>query len=204
MPGNGKIPGKPGLNQSSAAASQVPCSKSNGGICRMNKMFSIFWMIAMSLALDITAMAEETVKVKLDWETQIKYDGIVSLKFLTVAIENGELVFDVLVHNVEKKRYMCFWVNTAEDAVHIDDELANVYKGGSFSIKPDGNKLAPNQRKRLKIVLPEPDQEVNLVNLHLGFHVDNTSGAPNAKCREMIANGELNFHKLNWDVSKIR
>ena len=171
---------------------------------KMKKMVSVFGMVTIFLAFSFTAMAEGTIRVKLDWETQVKYDGVVFVKFLTVAIEDGELVFDVLVHSVEKRRYMCFWVNTAEDAVHIDDELGNVYKGGSFTIKPDGNKLAPNQRKRLKVVLPEPDQEVKLVNVHLGFNVDDISGSPSVKCRGMISNRELNFHKLDWDISKIR
>lgn len=100
---------------------------------------------------------------------------------------------------------MCVWFNTSESAVHIDDELGNVYKGGKFTLNPMDNKFAPNQRKRLTVELTEPDPEVKLVNIHFGFSVSCKSSKPQERCGDsIIGDGELNFHKLDWDMSKLR
>ena len=171
--------------------------------------FSLLIFFCLSF-ISSMAYAAEGKKVKLSWEakyTDGRYTGLspVAVKILSAEINDGKLIFDILIHNEDKGRYMCVWFNTSESAVHIDDELGNVYRGGKFTLKPMDNKLAPNQRKRLTVQLPEPDPEVKLVNIHFGFSVRRTSGKPQERCGDsIIGDGELNFHKLDWDMSKLR
>ncbi|MCI5136608.1 MAG: hypothetical protein D3920_16425 [Candidatus Electrothrix sp. AW2] len=171
-------------------------------------IFSLSILFCLSL-ISITAYAAEGKKVKLGWEAKYTFCygkcGPVAARFLSAQINDGKLIFDILIHNEDKGTYMCVWFNTSESAVHIDDELGNIYKGGKFTLKPMDNKLAPNQRKRLKVELPEPDPEVKLVNIHFGFDVKSISGEPQKRCGDsIIGDGELNFHKLDWDMSKLR
>jgi hypothetical protein len=164
---------------------------------------------ASFLSINSTAHAQEANRVELGWEA--KYTAPyrdykpVAIKFLSAQINNGKLIFDILLHNENQNSYMCVWFNTSENAVHVDDELGNVYKGGEFSLTPMDNKFAPNQRKRLKVVLQEPDPEVKLVNIHFGFTVKFVESKPQKRCGDsIIAGEELNFHKLDWDISVLR
>ncbi|MCI5218302.1 MAG: hypothetical protein D3914_03705 [Candidatus Electrothrix sp. LOE2] len=165
---------------------------------------SVFFFFSSSMLC-----ASKGEKVKLGWELKFagNYSGgsPVAVKVLSSQINGGKLIFDILIHNEDKQRYRCVWFNTSENAVHMDDELGNAYQGGKFTLKPMDNKFAPNQKKRLEVVLPEPDQEVKIVNIHFGFTVEKASGKPQTRCGDsIIGNGELNFHKLDWDMSNLR
>jgi hypothetical protein len=176
----------------------------------MKKVIEIAaFCLASFLSISNTAHAEEGKKVQLGWEAKYtqRYENYspVAVKFLSAQINNGKLTFDILLHNENKDTYMCVWFNTSENAVHIDDELGNVYRGGKFILSEMDNKFAPNQRKRLKVELQEPDKEVNLVNIHFGFTVKGVSSRPQESCGDsIIGDGELNFHKPDWDMSKLR
>ncbi|EDN70523.1 secreted protein [Beggiatoa sp. PS] len=162
--------------------------------------------------LGVSVYADDVTKekkVELDWETKVTHPhgGTIAARFLSVQKKEGKLIFDVLLQNLEKDRYMCMWFNSSDNAIHIDDELGNVYKGGKFSLKPIlDNKFGPNQKKRLEIVLPAPSWEARLINLHLGFSVEGVNSSPGAKCsgKSIIGDGNLNFHKLDWDISELR
>lgn len=194
------------------------CSVSNNHVkkinnyrgCQVNKLIGIaIFCFASFLFLIGTAYSQEGTAVRLDWEAKYTSgydeDAPVALKVLSAQINNGKLILDILLHNENKDRYMCVWFNTSESAVHIDDEIGNVYKGGKFTLVPMDNKFAPNQRKRLKVELQEPDKEVNLVNIHFGFTVRRVSSKPQERCGDsIIAGEELNFHKLDWDISALR
>jgi hypothetical protein len=186
-------------------------STTTGG-CQMKKVIGIAMFCFASILFSMsTAHAQESKKTNPDWEGIYKYHydykdrGPVSVKFQSAKIKAGKLILDILIHNKDKDTYSCVWFNTSKDAVHIDDELGNVYKGGKFTLTPMDNKFAPNQKKRLKIELQEPDKEVKLVNIHLGFSVEYVISKPQEMCGDSIlAGGELNFHKLDWDISALR
>ncbi|MCP4177427.1 MAG: hypothetical protein GY756_06655 [bacterium] len=164
----------------------------------------IILVVVFIVAFTHNAYAEGK-KVNLDWESKFTYDGTVAVRFLSVQIKNRKLVFDALIHNTEKSNYMCVWLSTSENAVHMDDELGNAYKGAKFTLKPSDNKFAPNQRKRLTIELPEPDPEVKIVNIHLGFGIDDINSSPASSCGKSIrSDSKLNFHKLDWNIEDLR
>jgi hypothetical protein len=180
------------------------------GGCHVKKVIgtAIFCFASCLLSMN-TAHAQEGKKVKLGWEG--KYTAPyrdykpVTVNFLSAQVNNGKLIFDILIHNENQNSYMCVWFSTSENAEHIDDELGNVYKGGKFTLTPMDNKFAPNQRKRLKVVLQEPDPEVKLVNIHFRFTVRRVNSEPQERCGDsIIAAGDLNFHKLDWDISALR
>ena len=100
---------------------------------------------------------------------------------------------------------MCFWLITSEKSVHMDDELGNVYMGGKFFIKSGDNKLAPNQRKRIEVILPAPKKEAEVVNIHLGINVDDIKSSPRYACDNFVRSyGEMNYHKLNWNIRQLK
>lgn len=175
----------------------------------MKKVFgTAIFCLAFFLSIS-TSSAQDGSKVNLDWESKYTSDydghGPVAVRFLTAQARGEQLIFDILIHNEDQVKYMCVWFNTSENAVHVDDELGGIYKGGKFTLNPMDNKFAPNQRKRLEIILHKPNQEAKLVNIHLGFSVNDVSGKPQEGCGDsIIAGGELNFHKLDWDISKLQ
>lgn len=175
----------------------------------MKKIAGIAVFCLASFLSISTVPAQEVRQVNLGWESKYTSHygehGPVAARFLTAQINGEQLIFDILIHNEDQGRYMCVWFNTSENAVHIDDELGGIYKGGRFTLEPMDNKFAPNQKKRLKVVLQNPNQEVKFVNIHFGFSVKSISGKPQEGCGDsIIGDEELNFHKLDWDISKLR
>ncbi|MEZ8107099.1 hypothetical protein [Vibrio cortegadensis] len=125
-----------------------------------------------------------------------------TVKILKAKVVRDKIEFEAVVHNNHPEWYQCFFMTTSDKHVHIDDELGDEYKGMTLKFK-DGqdNKLALNQRKKIKFSIPKPQEDVSLVNLHLGFFFDNVKSGND--CKEPLGNYGINFHKLDWDISEL-
>lgn len=165
--------------------------------------FLVIFIFALLLS-NLSYASESGKEMPLDWDTQYKFDGVINLRFLSVKVDNGKLIFNVLAHNLEKERYMCLWAHSADNAIHMDDAQANTYAGGLFLLEPDDNKFGPNQRKKLTISIPKPKEGISTVNIHFGFSVNDTGSSPSSNCGTFVKNADLNFHRLDWDITQLQ
>lgn len=173
-------------------------------------------LITLSLLASASTFAGP--KVSLDWKHSVKgTDNYVqsgsfsndvadagTIKFLNAQIVRDQLKFELIAYNDGSTDwYQCFVVSTSENQAHMDDDLANDYKGLKVKLK-DGqdNKLALNQRKKFTISIPAPDREATMANIHFGFHFGNVSSSKG--CKEVTQNWGINFHKLDWDITPLR
>ena len=125
-----------------------------------------------------------------------------SIQFKTIKQHRDNLIIDAIGHNPSKTHYQCLYISTSDNTVHLDDELANEFKGGSFEFLGSDNKFALNQRIKIRITLPKPSDEVDIVNLHLGFHF--VPIASNHSCKPPLVDWKLNFHMLDWNIAPLR
>ena len=99
--------------------------------------------------------------------------------------------------------YLCYLINTNKESILMDDEFGDEYKGAVLRKKSgQDNKLSPNQRKLITLIIDAPNEDVSLVNLHLGlryYRIQN--GSEQCKTTETI---EFDIHKLDWDISALR
>lgn len=125
-----------------------------------------------------------------------------TVKIHKVYSKRDKLEFDAVIHNINENWYQCFYMTTSENHVHIDDDLGDEYKGLKLKFK-DGqdNKLALNQRKKIKIIIPKPLDDAGLANVHFGFYFNNVK--PGQSCLEPIGDYGINFNKLDWDISEL-
>lgn len=126
------------------------------------------------------------------------------IKFLSAQIERNKLIFEVLAHNDgSTDQYQCLIVGSSDDATHVDDDLAEEFKGLKVELKNgQDNKLALNQRKKFKLILPAPSKQASVANIHLGFYFGNVPSTD--KCWNTVQNWKLNFHKIDWDITPLR
>ena len=170
----------------------------------------IFMFICTSFSV---ASAESMVK--LNWEYKQspvkKYtcnyfaddpcDGGI-VKIVKAQSIRDRIQFEAIIHNNQKDWYQCFHMTTNDKYIHIDDELGNEYKGLKLQFKENqDNKLALNQRKKIKFSIPKPKEDVSLVNIHLGFFFNNVKSG--SACSQPIGSYGINFHKLDWDISEL-
>lgn len=182
-------------------------------------------LLAFCLAWPVATLADG--EVKLNWEFKFGPDStwpgkscsgvpgyhyachrdvansIGAVRFVSARLDRNSLVFEMLAHNPSRDHYQCVYVIGGDDVTHMDDELANEYKGSTV-VFADGldNKLALNQRKRFQVRLPRPSEDVDLVNLHFGFHFVNIQS--NEDCKPPVVNSLMNFHQLDWDLAPMR
>ena len=125
-----------------------------------------------------------------------------NIKFVSANIVRDKLHFKILFHNTTDM-YLCYLVNTAKESIMMDDEFGDEYKGAVLRKKSgQDNKLSPNQRKLITLILDAPDEEVSLVNLHLGLRYFKIQGGSD-QC-ESAETTEFDIHKLDWDISALR
>lgn len=130
-----------------------------------------------------------------------------NIRFLSAQILRDKLVFEVIAHNPgtdpKKDSYQCFYLGTSDSQTHMDDDVANEYKGAKLIIQAgQDNKLALNQRKKFKIEIPAPKREASLANIHLGLWFSNHSSKKG--CYEAVNNYSQNFHQYDWDITPLR
>ncbi|MCF6317864.1 MAG: hypothetical protein L3J83_01075 [Proteobacteria bacterium] len=186
----------------------------NKGIIMTNK---IIYFILFTFFGSNIGFAKE---VKLNWEFEkavskddryIKriensrsYDAkeTVSTKVLSAKIVRDKLHFKLLFHNTTES-YLCYIINANKESIIMDDEFGDEYKGAELRTKSgQDNKLAPNQRKQVTVVINAPNEDVTLVNTHWGIkHYMLSNNAAACKFKQY---NSYNIHKLDWDISTLR
>ncbi|PCJ31597.1 MAG: hypothetical protein COA93_10690 [Alphaproteobacteria bacterium] len=142
-------------------------------------------------------------EIKTNWIYKRSNSGAAYvLKIYKIELVRNQIRFHMLYHNTSNQ-YACFHASADEKMLYMDDELGNEYFGADFRIL-DGktNKLAPNQRKKAIWEISAPVEDVNFVNLRMGFNVSFASST--SECGEPNMRSDINEHKINWDISKLR
>jgi hypothetical protein len=126
-----------------------------------------------------------------------------AFKVFKAKLVREKLIIELIVHNTSETSYQCVYLNDGELFAYMDDELGNEYKGAivGFANELD-NKLAVNQRKKVIIKIPRPDDDADIVNMHFGITF--VAQPSHKTCEKPIVNWKMNFHKLNWDLSALR
>jgi hypothetical protein len=162
-------------------------------------------VILKAIVLIMPCFAGDLIReTTLDWTHTISDPNSETLfKFRRVQFIRGFLKFEVMAHNLHKTRYQCLFITATKDTIHMDDQFGHQYSGATVTFEGDlDNKLALNQIKLFTISIPAPREDVGSVNLHFGLF--SRKGSDKSKCHNPLGNRGYNFHKLNWDVSRIR
>ena len=160
--------------------------------------------IAINLiCLLMLSFAQERIpELTLAW---VHRDENTVFTFRKVQRVRDVLKFEIEAHNRHRDHYMCFYVNSGERSVHIDDDSGLDYRGQAIvAIQNNSdNKLALNQRKTFTISIPAPRREASSVNLHLGLYARGVEHRHDCytPLQEEV---RYNFHQLDWDVSSLR
>ena len=174
-------------------------------------------ILAFIAVMIIAISPAQANKIKLDWvkkqvpasshcgtygKWQANKCSAGEFRVLSVEKRRDKFIFDVLAHNTHKSWMQCIYVTANDAHVYMDDEMGNEYKGIKIKFR-DGqtNKLNVNQRKRFTLTIPAPQDDISLVNLHLGLHFNNIEDVKN--CPSPIVNKWINFEKLDWDISEL-
>ena len=176
----------------------------------------ITYLTLLLLLINAPIMAKE---VKLNWEfekaislayqrpqdimsTNSDAKESVSTKVLSANIVRDKLQFKLLFHNTTES-YLCYIINANKESIIMDDEFGDEYKGAELRTKSgQDNKLAPNQRKQVIVIIDAPNEDVALVNLHWG--IKHYLLKTNSETCKLKQNNSYNIHKLDWDISSLR
>ena len=149
-----------------------------------------------------TAISEADKYLEDIMDTNSDTKETVSTKVLSTAIIRDKLQFKLLFHNTTE-RYLCYVINANKESMIMDDEFGDEYKGAELRTKSgQDNKLAPNQRKQVTVIIDAPNEDVTLVNTHWG--IKHYILEVNSKTCKHKQNNSYNIHKLDWDISSLR
>lgn len=164
-------------------------------------MFKKFLFI--TLVVLITPLNVFAGGVPLSWVYERTWgNSTYELKIYKVDLVQNKMRFSLLFHNISSE-YVCFHASADKEMIYVDDEMGNEYFGAVFrTLNGKTNKLAPNQRKKAIYEFPAPTEGVNLINLRMGFHVRDITST--SKCNPPTKYKDINEHKIDWDISKLR
>lgn len=158
------------------------------------------WQLKQPLGNDVSCQYKPLDHIRHNWPfSNACAEGSVTFKKARVVRERLEL--DFIAHNTSKDYIQCLYITNTEDHIYMDDDMGEEYKTLGVKFKPgQSNRLALNQRKKITLILPRPE-EASLANIHLGIrflHIPSDK-----KCFEPHGNFGINFNQLDWDLTQL-
>ena len=164
--------------------------------CAFAKEVKLNWVFEKAVSKTEYRRVESIV------DTRNNAKETVSTKVLSAAIIRDKLHFKLLFHNTTES-YLCYIINANKESIIMDDEFGEEYKGAELRTKSgQDNKLAPNQRKQVTVIIDAPNEDVTLVNTHWG--IKHYFLRNNSKACDFKQHNSYNIHELDWDISSLR
>ena len=167
----------------------------------MKRTVFLIVFVAIAVVFPFLSIAQNEKEMPLKWRHK---DGETVFQFQKVMRFKERVMIDVLVHNMHKTAYQCFFVTAGEKAVVMDDNAGYKYQGAGLLLKTTAdNKLPPNQKALIALTFVQVPQNLpRVLNFHFGLFASGID--QNSACANPMVERGYNFHKQNVDASKLK